>query len=152
MSEYDQFLSRWSRRKGQAQRAGTKVCVPDPIGGDKPTSQSLSGQARSNDRGAEPIAELHVKELALLPRIEDMTAATDLAQFLRKGVPTALRNAAMRRMWTLDPAIQRLCKRSPGIRLRLELSWSYPWRWSHSCSGFRRDGGADRRSEPTALY
>ena len=106
MSEYDQFLSRWSRRKGQAQRAGTKVCVPDPIGGDKPTSQSLSGQARSNDRGAEPIAELHVKELALLPRIEDMTAATDLAQFLRKGVPTALRNAAMRRMWTLDPAIR----------------------------------------------
>src|SRR5690606_28878678 len=30
----------------------------------------------------------------------------DLSAFLREGVPTALRNAAMRKMWSLDPAIR----------------------------------------------
>jgi hypothetical protein len=41
-----------------------------------------------------------------LPRIEDFTPETDLTPFLRNGVPVALRNAALRRMWTLDPAIR----------------------------------------------
>ena len=50
--------------------------------------------------------ELSAEELVRLPDVEDLTAASDLTQFLRKGVPKALRNAALRRMWTLDPAIR----------------------------------------------
>jgi hypothetical protein len=41
-----------------------------------------------------------------LPRIEDLTPETDLAPFLRNGVPSGLRNAALRRMWALDPTIR----------------------------------------------
>ena len=40
------------------------------------------------------------------PSLEDLTADGDLSAFLREGVPTALRNAAMRKMWSLDPAIR----------------------------------------------
>jgi hypothetical protein len=45
-------------------------------------------------------------DLASLPRVEDLTAASDLGPFLRPGVPAALRAAALRRMWSLDPAIR----------------------------------------------
>src|SRR5690606_1128964 len=41
-----------------------------------------------------------------LPRVEDLTAASDLSAFLRKGVPMALKSAAMRKMWSLDPNIR----------------------------------------------
>jgi hypothetical protein len=43
---------------------------------------------------------------ATLPPIESLTAESDFGQFLRPGVPTLLRNAALRRMWSLDPAIR----------------------------------------------
>ena len=45
-------------------------------------------------------------EIPALPRIEDLTAGGDLTPFLRKGVPEVLKRAAMRRMWSLDPAIR----------------------------------------------
>jgi hypothetical protein len=41
-----------------------------------------------------------------LPRLEDLTVESNVAAFLRKGVPDALRNAALRKMWSLDPAIR----------------------------------------------
>ena len=41
-----------------------------------------------------------------LPSLEDLTADSDLSAFLREGVPAALKNAAMRKMWSLDPAIR----------------------------------------------
>ena len=41
-----------------------------------------------------------------LPSLDDITADGDLSAFLRSGVPTALKNAAMRKMWSLDPAIR----------------------------------------------
>jgi hypothetical protein len=41
-----------------------------------------------------------------LPRIEEITAGTDIAGFLRKGVPESLRNAALRQMWLVDPAVR----------------------------------------------
>ncbi len=46
------------------------------------------------------------EELAQLPSLDALTAATDLTPFLRAGVPRALRNAALRRMWSVDPAIR----------------------------------------------
>ncbi|TJW63467.1 MAG: DUF3306 domain-containing protein, partial [Mesorhizobium sp.] len=41
-----------------------------------------------------------------LPRIEDLTAESDLSAFLRKGVPKMLKRAALRKMWSLDPTIR----------------------------------------------
>jgi Protein of unknown function (DUF3306) len=41
-----------------------------------------------------------------LPPVEELTAESDFGAFLRQGVPERLRNAALRRMWALDPAIR----------------------------------------------
>ncbi len=79
------FLSRWSRRKREARQT--------------PASPAAAAPAPE-----EP--EITPEELAALPKPEEITAETDLAAFFRKGVPELLRNAALRRMWSLDPAIR----------------------------------------------
>jgi hypothetical protein len=38
--------------------------------------------------------------------VESLTAESDFAAFLREEVPAALRRAALRRAWSLDPAIR----------------------------------------------
>lgn len=85
------FLGRWSRRKlaGAAEE-------------ETPTAPAALPAAAP----ACPIPDLPEIDLASLPRIEDLTASTDLAPFLRPGVPAALRAAALRRMWSVDPAIR----------------------------------------------
>lgn len=45
-------------------------------------------------------------DLASLPSIDSLTAATDIRAFLRKEVPEALKRAALRRAWSVDPAIR----------------------------------------------
>jgi hypothetical protein len=60
------------------------------------------------------------EELAALPRIEDLTEGSDIRPFLRAGVPRPLRNAALRRMWMLTPAIRD--HRDPAV--------DYAWDWN----------------------
>jgi hypothetical protein len=43
---------------------------------------------------------------ASLPSIDAIAADTDIAAFLKSGVPTELTRAALRRIWTSDPAIR----------------------------------------------
>jgi hypothetical protein len=101
----DNFLSRWSRRKQEARRAERQ---PEPVAEDESRPAS-----EVEDEGAvqapTPVGEepaLTPEEVAQLPGIEELTVDTDISAFLRKGVPEALRNAALRRMWVLDPAIR----------------------------------------------
>lgn len=88
MSDEDDFLARWSRRK-RAARDG--AAEPEPAAAEKtaPEPEPAAGEP------PEP-----------LPSLDDLTADSDLAAFLREGVPAALRNAAMRRMWSLDPVVR----------------------------------------------
>ena len=90
------FLSRWSRRKRQARRG-----EPDRSSANSPVPEADAGNSPT---AAEP--KISAEELASLPRIDDLTAHSDLTQFLRKGVPAALRNSALRRVWALDPKIR----------------------------------------------
>jgi hypothetical protein len=95
-----EFLSRWSRLKEDARRSESG---PQPDAAEAP--------AGAPPREAEPASvlpepELTPEELAALPKVEEITAASDISGFLRRGVPDALRNAALRKMWTLDPAIR----------------------------------------------
>ena len=41
-----------------------------------------------------------------LPSLDDIKPGADLAAFLKPHVPEALRRAALRKMWSLDPAIR----------------------------------------------
>lgn len=97
MSASDGFLARWSRRKLEtgvpAELTGNDELADTGITSPGDTSESNDGQ-------------LSPEEIAALPRVEDLTAETNLTQFLRAGVPALLRKEALRRMWSLDPAIR----------------------------------------------
>jgi hypothetical protein len=45
-------------------------------------------------------------EAAILPSLDSINAQTDITVFLHSGVPARLRLAALRRAWTVDPAIR----------------------------------------------
>jgi hypothetical protein len=118
MSGDSNFLSRWSRLKRGAERKWP--ADPAPHSGvkgagnlDVPSTTQIAG----NDSPL--VAELPPEELAKLPSIEDFTVETDLAPFLRQGIPSGLRNAALRKMWALDPAIR--------DRVGDALDYAYDW-------------------------
>lgn len=97
----DGFLSRWSRRKAEAQRAD-----------DKPAPESDAAIPATEPEVQEPF------DVSTLPSIDSLTADSDLAAFMQKGVPTALRDAAISRMWVSDPAIRDYIGPS-------EMSWDF---------------------------
>jgi hypothetical protein len=99
------FLSRWSRRKRVVLERGEEpdAAPPDDAPAEEPVAETPPA---APVRAACPIPNLPEIDLSALPRIEDLTAESDFAVFLRPGVPGALRNAALRRMWTLDPSIR----------------------------------------------
>jgi hypothetical protein len=89
MSE-EGFFSRWSRRK-RAAEAGLPAEEPAPA----PAAETPP-----------PVVEEPPFDITTLPPIESLTLESDIAAFLRKGVPAVLQRAALRRAWTLDPAIR----------------------------------------------
>jgi hypothetical protein len=98
------FLSRWSQRKQDAKRPDRDAPAPDA---DAPPA---------------PVAESETEpefDLSSLPKLEDLTATTDITAFLGKGVPESLRNAALRKAWALDPAIRNYV--NPA------LDYAYDW-------------------------
>jgi Protein of unknown function (DUF3306) len=110
MSDQDQgddgksFLSRWSQRKQGAKQPERDSPVADADASSAPVAESK----------AEPEFDL-----SSLPKLEDLTATTDITAFLRKGVPESLRNAALRKSWALDPAIRNYV--NPA------LDYAYDW-------------------------
>jgi hypothetical protein len=123
----DNFLARWSRRKEAVKaveesppekaEGWVEAVSPRPATGAEDRAQH--GGGGDDERGAlasapspsEPaVADASGRDSAEpaepLPRIEDLTAESDLSAFMRRGVPEALKAAALRRMWSLDPAIR----------------------------------------------
>ena len=97
MTEED-FLKRWSRRKRDVAEA-EKPAPPAGQARDarSPPGDVVSGAAKKADAEFDP---------ATLPPIESITAISDVTAFLRAGVPVELTRAALRRVWTADPAIR----------------------------------------------
>ena len=90
------FLSRWSRlKRGEDQplpaTGKTPVLEPEPAGANTPVS-------------AEVVPSLI--DLTKLPRLDELTSNSDFAAFLQKGVPEELKRLALRKAWSLDPAIR----------------------------------------------
>ncbi len=96
----DNVFARWSRRKLSAR-------LEEPAPGDETLSPEVVAEEVGAASQEQEAAETETDEPAEpLPRIEDLTAESDLSAFLRKGVPMALKSAAMRKMWSLDPGIR----------------------------------------------
>lgn len=94
----EEFLKRWSRRKQEA-RQETKPA-------EQPPSLPAEVDVAASDvfeTGTEPDIDI---DLSQLPSLEEITATTDITEFLRKGVPAELGRAALRRAWAADPAIR----------------------------------------------
>jgi hypothetical protein len=100
------FLARWSQRKQEAKQP-------------EPTPEAPAPEAEIPPA---PVAETEAVpefDLSGLPKLEEMTGATDITGFLQKGVPEHLRNAALRKSWALDPAIRNYV--NPA------LEYAYDW-------------------------
>ncbi|MHA6644980.1 DUF3306 domain-containing protein [Mesorhizobium sp. A623] len=101
----DNILARWSRRKlstrldeapppQDAEHASGEIAAGD----DTPVPESNLSETEAEELDAEVVESL--------PRVEDLTAESDVMAFLKKGVPMALKRAALRRIWSLDPGIR----------------------------------------------
>jgi hypothetical protein len=92
MSDED-FLKRWSRRKREvAKEEASRAPEPDVT-------------AEAADAPAPDKTETQF-DPATLPPVESITSLSDVTAFLREGVPAELTRAALRRVWTADPAIR----------------------------------------------
>ncbi|MDO5658775.1 MAG: DUF3306 domain-containing protein [Paracoccus sp. (in: a-proteobacteria)] len=95
MSGEGDFLGRWSRRKRTPEVESEAEEQAEPQPAPEPPPEDATA----------PDAQAEAALLAALPDLSEITAATDIRAFLQKGVPAALRNAALRRAWAADPAI-----------------------------------------------
>ena len=103
MSEPDNFLSRWSRRKLEPAQPGDEAVTPQSGQADETKERAPTSQ-EAEPAPAQP--QEPAFDLASLPPIESITAGTDIRDFLKPGVPLSLSRAALRRAWTSDPAIR----------------------------------------------
>ena len=106
MSEPENFLERWSKRK----LANADPAAPEQKEIPPQTENDIDAAVpvASGDASNAPAANTEDKpfDLASLPSIESIGANTDVTAFLRPGVPADLTRAALRRAWSSDPAIR----------------------------------------------
>lgn len=100
MSDHDRgdsgFLARWSRRKREVdQEAAT----------DRDKDAAISPAPAATDELSEAERQRIVEQL---PDIDSLEADSDFTAFLREGVPTELRDRALRKLWRLDPVFANL--------------------------------------------
>jgi hypothetical protein len=88
-NESESFLARWSKRKAEAR------------------TDAKSDEVQEQAKASKSLPDADLEEIALedLPPIESIDASTDLTHWLRKRVPEAWRQAALKRVWASDPAI-----------------------------------------------
>ena len=110
MSEPENFIARWSRRKraaaeeveakesSAASGAASEEVQPSEAQGDE---SDVTVARRSASESAEPAFDV-----TKLPPIELITADSDIRPFLAPGVPAELTRAALRRAWAADPKIR----------------------------------------------
>lgn len=93
MTDDERFLGRWSRRK-TADRPETAEQMPPVPDAPAPNAQPLQDA---------PDAPPEI-DPATLPDIDNLDKESDFSVFMQNGVPEALRNRALRKLWQVDPA------------------------------------------------
>jgi hypothetical protein len=111
MTDPEDFLSRWSRRKRHARTEVEDESAPadlpkqDQAGVTASVAHGAAApqQARGDSDDAKPE---NVFDLSKLPSLDSIGPATDIRMFMQPGVPEALSRAALRRAWSADPGIR----------------------------------------------
>lgn len=103
MSDPEGFAARWSRLKHEAANKAQEAAAVRPAAEPARTAPAVdaSGEVQSRSVDTEPPFDPES-----LPPIDSITAGSDIKAFLRAGVPKHLTQAALRRVWTADPAIR----------------------------------------------
>jgi Protein of unknown function (DUF3306) len=99
MGELEKFISRWSRRK----RASD---LENDLRERAAVSAAAVRKVDSGDEAAAKHGDAQMLDLAALPSLESINAATDIRGFLQSAVPVELTRAALRRAWVSDPHIR----------------------------------------------
>ena len=109
MSEPENFIARWSRRKREAAdeaettKPAAASAVPDESAHTDDDPEQVSGVPPARSGASEPASEF---DWTKLPPVETITAESDIRAFLQAGVPPELTRAALRRAWAADPKIR----------------------------------------------
>lgn len=103
MSERENFLKRWSRRKRDSAEAGAPEAAIKPQR-DEQVEDEQRATPVPQDHGA--VVDLGGFDPANLPSVDSIGADTDIRDFLRPGVPPDLTREALRRAWRSDPSIR----------------------------------------------
>ena len=126
MSDSDPFLTRWSRRKSEAANTPAQPSDASKANASKPAAETrpdatqptpVSNEKVSDKRATAGKVEQGLVEQgsvkqgldfdpANLPSIDSIGPKTDISAFLKPGVPSHLRHAALRRAWSTDPEIR----------------------------------------------
>jgi putative acetyltransferase len=107
MNDDEPFLKRWSRRKVEAREGPDKV-EPAREGADAdirvPGDVSLpaQGEARPQDKREPTEADFADVDF------DALDAKSDYARFLTKGVPEAIKQKALRKLWASDPVFSQI--------------------------------------------
>ncbi len=116
------FLGRWSRRKldarNEAEKSAAEAAHPEtpvlasPVSGAVPaaalSTETEPGPEKRNE-GETNAAEETFDPAKLprpLPTLDEIVPGMDMTPFFQSGVPEAIRNAALRKLWITDPAIR----------------------------------------------
>ncbi len=94
----DGFLSRWSRRKrGLEAESGPddaiRPVVDENAGADEPDTPAENPELVANREAAEAVD------------LETLTYESDFTIFMKRGVPSALKNAALQKLWRSNPVL-----------------------------------------------
>ena len=121
MSEPENFLERWSRRKRDAivdadpkdeiaaidkpaaRREATGADAADPSRTDPSKTDPSKTDASKTDASKDETPQFDVSQL---PSLDSIDANSDLRAFLQPGVPSDLKHAALRRAWSADAGIR----------------------------------------------
>jgi hypothetical protein len=110
MTEPENFIARWSRRKRKAAEDAEVTRSSDAVDaapeGARPNEDQREGGDAPRARGGASDRPQSVPDLTKLPPIETITAESDIRAFLAPGVPPELTRAALRRAWAADPKIR----------------------------------------------
>ncbi len=102
------FLRNWSRRKLAAKR---EQSIPT----DEPVTPVEAADPQLPEEAIDEQAIIDA-----LPSLDEITAGFDIKPFLAKGVPAPLKNAALRKLWLVSPAVRDYS--DPAV--------DYAWDWN----------------------
>ena len=101
MTDEPEFLRRWSRRKRAAREAEDGPSAPEP----EDFERTAEDKPEPGDRRESPAGD---EEPLELPDIDSLTADSDFTPFMKPGVPTELKNRALRKLWRVNPVFGHL--------------------------------------------